>query len=115
MWFQNLFKLLISVRVGAVSFAMMFAGLPEYCSSLKRRKLLYSEQLFFFFFVLIIPTRGLAYWGLESKSVTFFTMQGVIMEKVMFDLMEIKIRTLSIFKFSMHLFNIATFAKCTKL
>lgn len=73
-------------------FAMIFAGLPEYCSSLKRRKLLPSAT----FLIHIILTKELAHWVVQMKRITFSTMPWVIMEKVMIDVEEIKIKSFPI-------------------
>jgi len=69
--------------------ALIQAGFPEYCSSLKRRKLLSSAAF-------LIPVKGLAHWMLQMKRRTFSTMKWFIMEKVMFVFEEIKIKTFPI-------------------
>lgn len=93
MWFQNLFELSVSVRVGGDKICYDICWSPEYCSSLERIKLLSSAT----FLIQVIPTKGLAHSVVQMKRTTFSTMQWVIMKTVMFDVEEIKIKTFPIF------------------
>lgn len=93
MWFQNLFELSVSVRVGEDKICYDICWSPEYCSSLERRKRLSLAT----FLIHVIPTKGLAHWVLQMKRTTFSTVQWVIMKTVTFDVEENKIKTFPIF------------------